>query len=90
MTVLFSSLSKSLLLAEEPLEQRGRLLGFRLGLLDQVHRLGLGVVERGDLLGVDLGQRLLEVEIARQEPERLHGQLVGAKLLRASCPRRSP
>ncbi len=60
----------------------GRLLGLGLlGLLDQVHRLGLGIVKGGDLLGVDLREGLLEVEVARQQPEGLHGHLVGAELL---------
>ena len=70
------------LLAEEPLQEPGGLLRLGLlGLLDQVHRLGPGVVEGGDLLGVDLCEGLLEVEVARQQAECLHGHLVGAELL---------
>ena len=81
MTVLFSSLSNPPFLPKSRSRSVGLLLGFGFGLLDQVHRLGLGVVEGGDLLGVDLGQSGFEVEVARQQPERLHGQLVGAELL---------
>ncbi len=70
------------LLAEEPLEEAGLVLGRLLRFFDQVHGLGLGVVERGDFLGVDLGQGFAQVVLCRQQPEGLHGQLVGTELLR--------
>ena len=52
-------------LAEEPLEERRGLLHFRLRFLDQVHRLGLGIVKSRDFLGINLGERFLEVVVAR-------------------------
>lgn len=74
-------LVKLVALAEKSLEKRGPLVGLGLlGFLDQVHRLGLGIVKGGDFLGVHLGQRLLEVKIARYQSKGLQGQLVGAKL----------
>ena len=73
-------LVEALRLSQEPLEEARALLGLGLGLLDQVHGLGLGVVEGGDLLGVDADHRLLEVQVGRQEAERLHAELVGPEL----------
>ena len=70
------------LLAEEPLEEARLLLGRLLRFFDQVHRLGLGIVERGDFLRVDLGQRFAQVVVSRQQPEGLQGQLIGTELLR--------
>jgi hypothetical protein len=60
-------LVEALRLPQEPLEEARALLDRGLGLLDQVHGLGLGVVEGGDLLGVDADHRLLEVQVGRQE-----------------------
>ena len=70
----------ALLAAQKGLEEPFLLLFDDGGFLDQMHGLGLGVVEGRDLLGVDLDHDLLPVQVAGDEPQDLHSQLVGPEL----------